>query len=820
MKKIYTFSAALLLTGMALNAQAYLNPEPGLKVAYISPEQAEVQSFDLSLQHFYYDDGMAIYRVDPFHDLATDTFPRPTDYPGTVYPAFLNLNPDGTELWAGYTNTGNTDSRIYCIDVLTGKWKLAATLPGNYDMEFWGDSLLVSANNNGLSNGIWVLDTTGNNRHRKIIETGGYSAGLAVDASGNLYYGTSDIAGPFGLYRWSSMQVEGLVADPLATALTLADAEKLSDLPMGVNDVEVDAAGHVVFTMNVWGGQAQVLGQWNETPGAGENYDTLATSGSWLGFVKSRGDYSNPIPGFSLYTSSYGMAVADLHSADYPPVLTGVVPEITGFAGESSETIDMNPYVIDLDDPTGMSFELSYLSDDNVATLTITEDTLLDVSFGTVGQANVQIIATSAGKSVTATTVVGTWPRIEGDFLISDFNELSLEEESHWNGSDGSGVFTSGVSNFNNLYDETYLSWSGWSYSNGTDVSTPGYMNQYSAITGEGFNEGDDDSGLYSIGNLYGPAFIDFTDQRAFAPEGFFVTNSTYAVLSMELGDFFAKKFGGEDGSDPDFFTLHIWGKKGGEPTDSVNFSLADFSSETSEDDYIIKTWQWVELSSLGKVDTLLFGLSSSDLNENGMLTPAYFCLDDLYLNPDVAPFVANAIPDQVIYQDPNQISIDVSSVFSDPDDSDEDIILSVPGETQDPPIEIKLEGSTIILTNRCQVTKSTGGGFEVVLEAMSNGLSVRDTFLVDFECAGGIEGDVSLILNAYPNPGHGEFVVEGPDGETMDLKVYSFTGQEVLYREAFVSGSILDLSAQPAGAYILRVRNTRGTGRLLIQKL
>jgi len=821
MRKFYTFIAALVLTGMVLNAQRYLDPEPGFKVAYLAPEQTVVQSFDVSLQHFYFDDGTAVYRVDPFMELATDTFPFPADYPGLVFPGFLNLNPAGTEIWAGYTNTGNTDSRIYCIDVVSGNWKLAATMPGNYDLEFWGDSLLVSATNSsefGVANGIWVLDTTGNNAHRKIIETGGYSAGLAVDAVGNLYYGTSDMAGPFGLYRWSAVQVAALVSNPLATPLGLADAELLSDLPMGANDVEVDAAGNLVFTMNVWGGEAQVLGLWNDIPGAGNNYDTLATSASWLGMVKSRGDFTNPIPGFSLFTSSYGMPVADLHSGDYPPVLTGVIPEITGFAGDVNEAIDLNPYVIDLDDPSGMSFEVTYLSDDDVATLTITEDTLLNVNFAAAGQANVQITATSAGQSVRGTTVAGTWPVIEGEFLVSDMNEQSLEAESFWNGRDGSGVFASGEARFHNSYDQTYFSWSGMAYSNTSDVSTAGFMNQYSAITGEGFNEGEEGSGIYAVSNLYGPALIDFTDQRAFAPEGFFVTNATYAALSMEQGDFFAKQFGGADSTDPDFFTLFVWGTKSGKSTDSVMFSLADYTFETPDDDYIIKTWQWVDLSSLGKVDTLLFGLNSSDVGDFGMNTPAYFCLDDLYLNPDAAPFVANPVADITLQGCNVDTTLDLRGVFGDLDDEDDEIVISVV-DVQSPPIQASLDGYELTISGDC-VTKKAMSPNELVLEGVSNGLTVRDTFLIYHDVQDAIEGYESLALHVWPNPGHGEFLVEGPSGEAMDMRVYSYTGQEVLHRSDFVSGSILDLSSQPAGAYIIRVSNSQGTGNLLVQKL
>jgi len=55
---------------------------------------------------------------------------------------------------------------------------------------------------------------------------------------------------------------------------------------------------------------------------------------------------------------------------------------------------------------------------------------------------------------------------------------------AYWNGSDGSGGFTSRGIQFVNNYNSTYGSWDGWSYSNTTDTTTAGYTNQFSAYTG------------------------------------------------------------------------------------------------------------------------------------------------------------------------------------------------------------------------------------------------------------------------------------------------------------------------------------------------
>lgn len=228
-------------------------------------------------------------------------------------------------------------------------------------------------------------------------------------------------------------------------------------------------------------------------------------------------------------------------------------------------------------------------------------------------------------------------PAITGDHLVSDFEDLTLDPESYWNGEDGSGSFISGKVRFHNDYNAEWRSWSGWAYSNFSDSTTPGLLNQYSAVTGEGYlaDSGSSAGGNYGVSYAIWPSVVDFKDGKAHKVAGLRVTNSTYAALSMKYGDDYAKKFGGADGSDPDYFKLLIWGRSDGNNTDSIEFYLADFRFDDHEKDYIIKTWDWVDLSSLGKVDSLLFVLTSSDMSDWGMNTPGFFCLDDIHVIRD-----------------------------------------------------------------------------------------------------------------------------------------------------------------------------------------
>lgn len=213
--------------------------------------------------------------------------------------------------------------------------------------------------------------------------------------------------------------------------------------------------------------------------------------------------------------------------------------------------------------------------------------------------------------------------------VVSDFEGLVTDSESVRDGSDGSAGFSNAGGFFPTLYNFDYFYWqSGWAISNITDSITSGYTNLYAAKPAMG-----NDSPTYAVGQQN--SIIEILPDLSDVPvSGVYITNSTYAYNSMRDGDGFAKKFGGDTGDDPDFFKLLIQGYKDGQLTsDSVEFYLADYRFENNEEDYIVDTWQWVELSSLGPVDSLLFILSSSDVGGYGINTPTFFCIDDMTID-------------------------------------------------------------------------------------------------------------------------------------------------------------------------------------------
>jgi hypothetical protein len=822
MKKFYIIMSGLLMQAGLLFGQSYLAPEEGYRVADFLSEHAPIGAFDIRGDRVYIQDGDSIHVIDASTGEEVAIYGEPADYESINYPSFLTVSPDAKSIWAGYTSNGNTDDRIYSIDIVSGEWSLKARFPGNYDLIFWKDSILVSGLNSatwGDPNGIYVLDTSGLDEHRLIIEVGGNSAGMALDTLMNMYYGTSYSMDPNAIYRWNKADLEAAIGTPGSEALQLSDGVKLTDVPGGISDCEIDAGFNLLFTMNAFG-SPKILAMYKGNFEEGDGYllDTLAVAAGewdWLGSVRSMGDFTDPVIGERIVTFSFGKSLVDLHTADYPPFITGELPVISGYENTTMDTLDLGLFVRDPDDPDDFQFFVAGISDPDVADLQVVGDSLMGV-FGKAGQANLVLLGISGEHEFELRTQVGSWPEMKGEFSISTMEELSLEPESYWNGSDESGGFSSASALFHNAYNPEWLFWSGWACSNVSDNKTPGWMNQYSAITGEGF----DGSENYGVAYATNPSVITFIENKAHAVEGFFVSNSSYAALSMMYGDDFTKKFGGEEGSDPDFFRLDIWGSKGGIATDTLEFYLADFRSDSSLEDYILNTWQWVDLSSLGKVDSLLFGLASSDMGDWGMNTPGYFCLDHLHVLPDAAPYVANPLEDFILMSDGRDTILDLGPVFSDPDDPDDSITLSILSNSNEDLLKASLDGKELTLSGKIQLLKSTYEEIELVVEGKSGGLTAMDTLVVSLDWPGGINDLTGANISLFPNPNRGSFVIQSDSPQKLDVTIFSMTGTRVYENPDFVRGQEVDLQELPSGPYIVRIRKDSKVFQTMIQKL
>lgn len=200
---------------------------------------------------------------------------------------------------------------------------------------------------------------------------------------------------------------------------------------------------------------------------------------------------------------------------------------------------------------------------------------------------------------------------------------------------------------FNNTYSvfPFFESWSGFSWSNVVETTTPGFENQYASFAGGGSNG----AGVANAGENY---IVGFGNQSYFnlpeqiTLESVDVTNTTYAGLSMRDGDAFAKAFGGESGNDPDFFSIEFTGYDavdlGGAEIGSVEFFLSDFRFSDNNLDYIVDQWTHLDLSALGSARSIGISFTTTDVGMFGPNTPSYVALDNLTYSVTAVPEPSN----------------------------------------------------------------------------------------------------------------------------------------------------------------------------------
>ena len=226
----------------------------------------------------------------------------------------------------------------------------------------------------------------------------------------------------------------------------------------------------------------------------------------------------------------------------------------------------------------------------------------------------------------------------EGSCLLAvTFEDLTVSAQGYWNGADLMGGFESGWAWFSNDHDETTGAWSGFGYSNLVDADHPAPpQDGLTAMAGGGAGDSEHYAVAYYNGLAISPPTLSLTDcPTGCTLAGMYVTNVAAAYYAMLEGGGGATKFGGDLGTDPDWYKLIIQGiTETGTYTSPMDFYLADYRPDDSAEDYILTDWTWVDLSGLGNVIGLEILVSSSDTGPMGINTPTYFAVDNLVREP------------------------------------------------------------------------------------------------------------------------------------------------------------------------------------------
>lgn len=225
-------------------------------------------------------------------------------------------------------------------------------------------------------------------------------------------------------------------------------------------------------------------------------------------------------------------------------------------------------------------------------------------------------VTSADGQTATAKTHVD----VTGEFVPATFEDNKFDVTLAPENEDDAIYSGSLAFNGATMWYGSTSYWNGYTFSNDDSSEFTGLDDQYRSAAGGGHLS---DDFCVAFPQAYS---IDVTnDSEGSLIPGMYVTNSAYTYFSMTNGDAYAKKFG-----QGDWYLLTVKGVKADDTEESIDFYLADLRSDNADEHYILDTWQWIDLSSFGKVTALKFELSSSDTGNWGMNTPAYFCIDDL----------------------------------------------------------------------------------------------------------------------------------------------------------------------------------------------
>lgn len=487
------------------------------------------------------------------------------------------------------------------------------------------------------------------------------------------------------------------------------------------------------------------------------------------------------------------------------------------------------------DYPQTLSFDLSNTFDDpdnnndfivitvqscpSEITATINDDDMLSVSRTTSSaftNKTLVIRATSNGKHVDMNVSV-SGNEVTVTVGTASFDDVTLGSNGYWTGEEGENEMFSGGWIFTNYYSQDYSFWGGFTASNHTDLTQTGMGAQYTAVTAGGY----DGSTQYGVAYTMGAQTdVYASDGSAHIITGCYVTNNLWAYQNITEGDYSSTPFGGTTGNDPDWFKLTATGKNAaGQTVGTLDFYLADYRFANNDEDYVIDTWEWFDLSSLGAVHTISFSLSSTKSNAYGMLTPAYFCIDDFNGEAptpptppqDEPPYIANPVADIIMNVFPQTVEVNLEGVATDPDDPDEDIVYSLITNSNETVVMATITENTLSVTRLIEESAMA----DLTLRAISDGQSVDFTIHVVLNEYLGIKENGQGI-KVYPNACQGMLHLSSAGVREFEYSIINMMGQTIVAGHS-QGEAIVDLSPCPAGVYLVSVIQD---GKSFVQKL
>ena len=406
----------------------------------------------------------------------------------------------------------------------------------------------------------------------------------------------------------------------------------------------------------------------------------------------------------------------------------------------------------------------------------------------------VTLVVTDAWGNTHKAKIVVT---VHGTAKVATFDDLSLPAESYWWGDtvpNYKNTFYSGSYSFANSMIPHSQTWGLFGYSNKTstsfDMSTL-ITDQFNSVVGHGVNGSSNYAVVYPSHVMGHTMVVPTHKPQGDSIRGCYITNNAW-VKYVSLHGAGTNSNGKQDANTP--FTTGDWVKLTAKADNgkSVSFYLADYRSSNPADHYLIESWQWLDLRSLGVVKNVTFTMDGNRHNQYGTTIPTYFCMDDFGGDRPLTTFA-----DTVSAEVGKTKMVNLNTLLPAVDTKGASIEYAITDEADNTLADISVVGI------RLKITAHKAGKSNIVLRRTVKGESefivlwlkfentTTDTDLADTE---------SIIIS--PNPATDSFSVN----RSGTLEIFTLSGKKVYSDVGYRSGETVNITGYSQGTYIVKI--------------
>lgn len=384
-----------------------------------------------------------------------------------------------------------------------------------------------------------------------------------------------------------------------------------------------------------------------------------------------------------------------------------------------------------------------------------------------------------------------------GTGKVATFDDLYLASESHWWGdtvADYKNTFYSGSYSFSNILIPEYSSWGAFGYSNHTSTifnMSNFIVDQFNSVVGKGVNNSDNYAVVYPSGYM-GKTVLSITQKaQGDSVSGFYITNTAWVKHVSENGTGFDST-GQNDANKP--FTTGDWLKltAKGDNGKTVEFYLADYrDAANTANHYILDSWQWVDLRSLGVVKTIEFSMDGTRKNNFGTTIPTYFCMDDFGGVRNIA------VADTVKLNPKGDINISLNTIFEATNNGAADIVYTITDSLNNMLATTNINANTLRV-----VAKQQEGKGSIIVQQMVKGktLFVKIPFVFDNTVTSLPVVQQTEYITIYPNPATEVFSIN----TSGKVEIFTNSGHKVYSNSDYIANTNINVSAYTNGFYFV----------------